>query len=143
VILLDTNVFSALMQRTANPEVIGWLDAQPPESIWTTAATVFEVWLGLAILPDGRRRRRLQGAFARTMQEDFDGRVLPFDSAAAQASAAIAARQRLAGRPVEIRDVQIAGIAAARKATLATRNTRHFEELGVPIVNPWETKRLR
>ena len=141
MILLDTNVLSALMQRKADPVVVSWLDAQPSESIWTTAVTVFELWFGLAILPDSRRRRPLRDAFARTLQEDLDGRVLPFDSAAAQASAVIAARQRLAGRQVEIRDVQIAGIAAARRATLATRNTRHFEGLGIPIVNPWETKR--
>lgn len=141
MILLDTNILSALMQRKTDPAVVAWLDAQPPESIWTTSITVFEVWFGLALLPESRRRRRLQGALARTLQEDFEGRVLPFDSAAAQASAVIAARQRLAGRPVEIRDVQIAGIVAAHKATLATRNTRYFEGLGIPIVDPWETER--
>jgi len=63
--------------------------------------------------------------------------VLPFDQMSAHTAAAIAAKQRAAGRPVEIRDVQIAGIAAARKAALATRNTRHFEDFGIPLVNPW------
>jgi predicted nucleic acid-binding protein len=59
------------------------------------------------------------------------------DVAAATASAGIAAVQRRAGRAVEIRDVQIAGIAAARRATVATRNTRHFTDAGVPLVDPW------
>lgn len=60
----------------------------------------------------------------------------PFDETAAQAAGVIAAERRRAGRSVEIRDVQIAGIAKARKATLATRNTRHFEGCGVVLVDP-------
>lgn len=137
MILLDTNVLSALMRREADPGVVAWLDAQPPESIWTTAVTVFEIRLGLEILADGRRRKTLEDAFARALDEDFDGRVLPFDQTAAEAAAIIAARQREAGRPIEIRDVQIAGITAARKATLATRNTRHFEGTGITLIDPW------
>ncbi len=64
--------------------------------------------------------------------------MLPFDRTAAKTAAAIAASQRQIGRSVEIRDVQIAGIAAARKATLATRNTRHFADLGINLVDPWQ-----
>jgi predicted nucleic acid-binding protein len=139
LIVLDTNVLSSLMRRDAVAVVLEWLDQQPPESIWTTAITVFEVRYGLEILANGRRRRRLENAFAEALQQDFDGRVLFFDSAAAAAAAAIAAEQRRAGRPVEIRDVQIAGIVAARKATLATRNIRHFEGTGIELVDPWST----
>lgn len=139
MIRLDTNVLSALMRREVDPVVVTWLDAQPPESIWTTAITVFEIRFGLEILASGRRRRGLEEAFTKALEEDFDGRVLPFDRAAAEAAAAIAARQRENGRSVEIRDVRIAGIAAARKATLATRNTRHFESAGIALVDPWST----
>jgi hypothetical protein len=137
VILLDTNVLSALMQRDPDAAIIAWLDGLPPESVWTTSVTVFEVRCGLEILAAGRRRQRLEEAFAKALEEDFEGRVLSFDPAAAGSAALIAARQRRAGRPVEIRDVQIAGIAAARKATLATRNVRHFEGLGLAVVDPW------
>lgn len=137
MILLDTNVLSALMRREADPVAVAWLDAQPPESIWTTAITVFEIRFGLEILAKGRKRHALEEAFNSALAEDFDGRVLAFDQAAADAAAAIAARQREAGRPVEIRDVQIAGIAAARKSTLATRNTRHFEATGISLTDPW------
>ena len=63
--------------------------------------------------------------------------MLPFDQAASQAAGRLAAERRRAGRTVEIRDIQIAGIATARKATLATRNLRHFEGLGVALVDPW------
>lgn len=137
MILLDTNVVSALMQQEPEPRVIRWLDALPAESIWTTAITVFEVRLGLELLAESRRRRRLEDAFAAALAEDFEGRVLPFDLPAAQAAGRIAAERRRAGRPVEIRDLQIAGIALARKAALATRNLRHFEGLGLTLIDPW------
>ena len=91
----------------------------------------------------GRRRDRVYDAFDRAIDEILGGRVLPFDRTAAETSAAIAVRQRQIGRPVEIRDVQIAGIAAARKATLATRNTRHFENLGIILVDPWHAQPTR
>ncbi len=137
MILLDTNVISALMQRELDPVVVRWLDAQPPESIWTTSITVFEVRFGLELLASGRRRRLLEEAFSKALEEDFEGRIVSFDEAAAQSAAQIAAGRRRLGRTVEIRDVQIAGIAAARKAAIATRNVRHFEGLGPELINPW------
>lgn len=138
MILLDTNVLSALMQREPDRTVVAWLDEQPPESIWTTSITVFEVRMGLELLAKGRRRTRLEQEFDRLLAEELDGRVQTFDRAAADAAGTIAASRQRAGRTVEIRDVQIAGIASARKATLATRNMRHFEGLGIRLVDPWQ-----
>lgn len=137
MILLDTNVLSALMQRDVDPAVMAWLDSQPSESIWTTSVTVFEIRFGLEILASGRRRRLLEDAFEKTLEEDFEGRIVPFDEAAAQAAGRIAAARRRIGRTIEIRDVQIAGIASARKAAIATRNLRHFEGLGPELIDPW------
>jgi toxin FitB len=137
VILLDTNVLSALMQRQPDPAVVAWLDGVPPESAWTTSVTVFEVRFGLELLARSRRRRELEAAFARALEEDLERRVAPFDRAAAESAATFARQQRTSGRPVEVRDVQIAGITASRRATLATRNTQHFEGLGLRLVNPW------
>ena len=140
MILLDTNVLSALMRREPEPAVMAWLDNQPAESIWTTTITVFEVRTGIELLEQGRRRRRLEQAFAELLAEDLSDRVQSFDQSAALAAASIAAARQRVGRPVEIRDVQIAGIATARRATLATRNTRHFADLDVELVDPWSTK---
>lgn len=137
MILLDTNVISALMQRTPDPAVVSWLDNQPAESIWTTSITVFEVQTGLELLDPGRRRRQLQDAFERLLADELQGRVQPFDQPAAIATGRIAAERQRAGRTVEIRDVQIAGITTVRRATLATRNTRHFEATGINLINPW------
>jgi predicted nucleic acid-binding protein len=139
VILLDTNVVSAMMRRDHDPVVVAWLDGQPAESIWTTVVTVFEVRMGLALLAAGRRRRSLEDAFDEMLRSDLENRVQPIDAAAATAAAGIAAAQRRSGGTVKIRDVQIAGIVAARKATLATRNTRQFEGIGLKLVDPWST----
>lgn len=137
MIVLDTNVLSAMMRRAEEPSVERWLDEQPIPSVWTTTVTVFEIRFGIELLPPSRRRDLLDAAFARAVDEVLDGRVLPFDRLAAQAAGTIAARRQRKGRPVEIRDVQIAGIALARKATLATRNIRHFTDLDVPVIDPW------
>ena len=138
MIILDTNVLSTLMLRTPDRAVVAWLDGQPPESIWTTSITLFEVAFGLALLPAGKRRKALEDAFAIAFAEDLGERVLAFDEDAARHAAVLAARARRAGQPVEIRDVQIAGIAHARRAALATRNTRHFEGFGVRLIDPWK-----
>ncbi|HMF02396.1 MAG TPA: type II toxin-antitoxin system VapC family toxin, partial [Terriglobia bacterium] len=117
--------------------VVRWLDRQPAESIWITSITLFEARFGLALLPSGRRRQRLESEFDRLLHEDLENRVLDFDGAAATEAATLAAVRQKSGRPVDMRDTQIAGIALARHATLATRNVRHFADLEIPIVDPW------
>lgn len=137
MIILDTNVLSALMRTVPDAPVVTWLDGQPAESVWIASITVFEARLGLALLPQGRRRRAIETAFARLLEEDLENRVLDFDLAAASAAASLAAERQRAGRPADMRDTQIAGIALSRHATLATRNVRHFADLNVPVVDPW------
>jgi predicted nucleic acid-binding protein len=137
VIILDTNVLSALMRKAPEAPVVGWLDRQPAESVWITTITLYETRLGLALLPKGRRQRALEAAFAGLLENDLENRVLDFDSAAATEAASLAAERQKFGRPVDMRDTQIAGIALARHAMLATRNVRHFADLRVPVVDPW------
>ena len=71
------------------------------------------------------------------LQEDFDGRILPFDSGAAQAYAVIAAARRAAGRPINHADCQIAAIARCREASVATRDVDDFEGIRIEVMNPW------
>lgn len=137
MILLDTNALSALMQSTPDPVVVKWLDNQPVESVWTTSITVFEIRTGIDLLEYGRASQQLDQLFSQLMAQDLNGRVQSFDQTAALVAGTIAASRRRAGRVLDIRDVQIAGIAALRHATVSTRNTRHFAETGVELVNPW------
>ena len=137
MIILDTNVVSALMQREPEPRVVAWLDRQPARSIWITTISLFESHFGLALLPKGKRRLTLEAAFEQVLQDDIERRVLPFDTAAALQAASLAAARQRAGRQVDVRDTQIAGIALANRASIATRNLRHFEGLDVAVVDPW------
>lgn len=140
MIILDTNVLSALMRASPDASVLAWLDRQPAESVWITSITLFEARFGLALLPKGRRRQTLETSFAQLLQQDLKNRVLDFDSAAATEAALLAAVRQRAGKPVDMRDTQIAGIALARRATLATRNIRHFADLKVAVIDPWHAQ---
>jgi toxin FitB len=137
VTILDTNVLSALMRTKPDVAVVSWLDRQPADAIWITSVTLLEARFGLALLPKGKRRLGLERAFEQVVEEDLANRVLDFDSVAAAAAARLAAERRRAGRIVDLRDTLIAGIAQARRATIATRNTKHFEGLDVAVVDPW------
>ena len=137
MILLDTNVVSAVMRDPPDATVLAWLDGQAGSEIWTTAITVFEVRFGLARLTPGRRRAVLEQAFEAMLREDFAGRMAPLDRAAAEAAGDLAARRAARGQPVDVRDTLIAGIALARRAVVATRNVRHFADLETGVLNPW------
>lgn len=139
MIILDTNVLSALMRTKPDAVVVEWLDRQPADSIWITSITVFEARFGLWLLPKGRRRTSLEGAFDRVLTEDLSSRVLNLDETGAAIAGQLAAERQRTGRVVDLRDTLIAGIAQARRATIATRNTRHFEGLDVPVVDPWQS----
>lgn len=140
MIILDTNVLAALMQQTPDPQVVAWLDDQPAESIWLSSITLFEARYGLALLASGQRKNLLKERFEELLQKDLQNRVLLFDANAATQAAELAAQRKARGRQVDMRDTFIAGIALARRATLATRNMRHFDDLSVPVVNPWADK---
>jgi predicted nucleic acid-binding protein len=138
MIVIDTNVLSALMREVPEPPVIEWLDRQAAESVWITSITLFEARLGLALLPKGKRRQALESAFNKLLIEDLEGRILDFDRPAAEAAAQLAAGRQRAGLTIDMRDTQIAGIVIARRAKLATRNVRHFSDLNVDVINPWD-----
>jgi predicted nucleic acid-binding protein len=139
VIVLDSNVLSALMRPELNPIVTAWADQQPADSLWTSAVCVFEVRYGLNIMPTGKRRDALTERFSRLIEHGLQERVLPLDHLGSVESAAIAARQKAAGRPIEVRDVLIAGTVKARHATLATRNLAHFADANIQLIDPWST----
>jgi hypothetical protein len=138
MILLDTNVLSALMRQKPDVEVIRWLDQQPRTSVWTTAITVFEIRFGLQVMTSGKRQLFLVTAFEHLLTELIQQRVAHFDGAAAEKAADLMAARQKKGLSGDLRDTMIAGIALVTHATLATRNVRHFEGIPCPVVNPWE-----
>ena len=139
MILLDTNILSELMRPAPEASVEQWLADQPAASVFISAITEAELRYGLALMPPGKRRSALAVEIENMLEEDFSGRILPFDSPAAVAFAEIAAERRHEGRPISQADAQIAAIARSRGAALATRNVPDFEGCGVEIINPWSS----
>ena len=137
MILLDTNVVSELMRTVPARPVLDWFAKYDASDLFISAVTEAELRTGVAILPDGQRRDRLQLAIDATIDQDFQARVIPFDSPAAKAYADIAARRRAAGRPIAEADCQIAAIARATNALVATRNVKDFDGCGIRLINPW------
>lgn len=139
MILLDTNVLSELMRAKPDPQVLAWVDAQPSHELVICSITVAEILYGIARMPDGKRKRGLLDLATAMFEEDFAGNILPFDADAAVHYAEIAAESEAKGRVVDMADAQIAAIGRLHDAVIATRNVRHFESLGVALIDPWNT----
>ncbi|KAF0103181.1 MAG: PilT protein domain-containing protein [bacterium] len=138
MILLDTNVLSELMRPHPHAGVVAWVDAQSG-GIHVSAITLAEINLGIALLPEGKRRDLLATAARQMFEEDFAARCLPFDAAAAGLFAQIVAQRRRIGRPITTQDAQIAAIALANTLSLATRNTIDFADIpGLVLLDPWQ-----
>jgi predicted nucleic acid-binding protein len=135
--VLDTNILSAIISTRPVPEVAAWIAGQPDELLFTATICQAEILSGIAILPDGRRRRDLETAARAMFADDFDGRVLAFDREAAAAYADIFAARRRTGLGTAPLDLMIAAIARANDASVVTRDVGGFEGCGVKIINPW------
>jgi toxin FitB len=136
MIVLDTSVVSELMRAAPAPVVMAWLDEHPGNDLFTTAITVAEIRYGVARLPEGRRREALHQA-ANEVFAAFPDQVLSFNLTSASAYADVVAHRESVGNHIDGFDAQIAAICRAHAATLATRNTRHFADTGIAVVNPW------
>ena len=137
MMILDTNVVSEVMRPSPSAQVLRWMAAHPAGQLFTTTITQAEILYGLELLPKGKRRTAFECAVEAMFEEDFAGRILPFDGAAASMFARIAAARRTLGRPITQFDAQVAAIARSRGAAVATRNTSDFDHCGVTVVNPW------
>lgn len=138
MIIVDTNVISELFRPAPAKQVETWLAEQDGANLYFTTIGEAELRQGVAILPSGKRRTALTRAIEGILEEDFRDRILPFDRQAASAYAAIAADRRALGRPISQFDCQIAAIARAHGASVATRNTSDYESCGVDLLNPWD-----
>jgi len=137
MIILDTNVISELMQLHPSPRVMDWFARQSWEEIFTTSVTEAEIFYGIELLPEGKRRESLLAAAESVFAKELEGRVLGFDSYAARAFSKIAPNRRAVGRPISQLDAQIAAIAWFHDASLATRDIADFRDCGVDVVDPW------
>ena len=137
MILLDTNILAEMMKPGPSQAVVTWLDSMPVSDFCICAITRAEIELGIALLPQGRRRQGLAMS-AQKMFSFFEGRCLPFEETATVLFASIFAARQQAGRPISTEDAQIAAIALVHGMKLATRNVKDFDLIdGLSLINPW------
>lgn len=137
MIVLDTNVISEAMSSVPNENVSRWISAQIAPDLFTTTISLAEILYGIELLPLGKRRSALLFSAESMFGRLFSGRILVFDEPAARAFAAVALERRRRGHPITLFDAQIAAVAKASGAILATRNTADFEHCGIRLANPW------
>lgn len=140
MILLDTNVISEIMRKVPDPNVAEWMRVQPISDVFTTAITEAEIYKGIEIMAQGKRRSELLGIAQVFFHVNMASRILPFDTDAAPEFAQIFALRKRIGRMVQPLDLQIAAIARQHEAVLATRNIDDFSECGVELINPWQAR---
>ncbi len=141
MILLDTDVVSAMFRLELEPDVRAWFDSRQLDELFTSTITIYEIQRGIERMTRGRRRQRLEEQFAILLNHVFKGRLLPFDRDAASATARYQTAREKRGRAIDMADAMIAGISLSRGAALATRNVRHFAGPEIELINPWSSPR--
>ena len=138
MILVDTNVLSELMRPKPDERVLHWLDLQPAANLWISAITRAEINLGLALLPEGKRKQSLINISEIMFNEDFPNRCLAFEQHAADCYARIVSARKKLGVAISVEDAQIAAIALVNSLAIATRNIKDFSNInGLEIIDPW------
>ncbi len=136
MILLDTNIISEALKPSGDPAVLAWLDAQAVETLFLSTITLAELRFGIAAMPVGQRRQTLGRELDQRVLPVFEGRILPFSLAAADAYGDLRTRARAAGKAISTADGYIAAIAAAHGLSVATRDTGPFAAAGLRVISP-------
>jgi predicted nucleic acid-binding protein len=136
MILLDTNVVSEAMKPLPNSMVLNWLNAQIAETLFVSSITFAELWFGVAAMPKGQRKLRLEETVA-GLADMYKGRILNFDLDAAKTYAQLAVLAKSKGQGFPATDGYIAAIAATQQFIVASRDTGPFSAAGVEVINPW------
>ncbi len=136
--LLDTNIPSELIRTQPNQQVVNWVSQQDKSSLYVSVITLGELWKGFALLPDSKRRNKLETWFQTEFTAWFSGQTLPITENVSIRWGIFEAERQLKGSPLNTADGLIAATAFEHGLTVVTRNIKDFSGLGVPIFNPWE-----
>jgi len=135
--LLDTNVPSELTRPQSDPHVEKWLDDADDEQLFFSVVSLGEIFKGLTVLPESKRRQQLQQWVEETLRPWFEGRVLPVSEDIAERWGILVGECQVKGRALKVADGLIAATALEHDLTVVTRNVRDFADLGIPVLNPW------
>lgn len=135
--VFDTNIISELIRPQPNENVLRWVAQTSLLTLYITVITKAELYYGVLLQPDDKRREHLSNAIEVILNSGFDGRILNFDSISSEHFAEIASNRRNIGRPISHADAQIAAICKQHQMTLVTRNVSDFSDCGIDLINPF------
>jgi len=134
--LLDTNVVSELVRPRPDGRVLSFLSNL--SSAYLSVITIYELEFGRRRAPGPRRRTEL-GAWLAEVEGEYADRILPVGRVTAKEAAQLRTEAAEKGRTVQLADALIAGTALQHQMTIATRNTRDFDDCGVATFDPWSS----
>ena len=135
--LLDTNVLSEFSRSATppDPNVQNWVESVPPEAFYTSVLSFGEIRKGIELLPSGKKRAELEHWLDGGLRRWFGGNLLPVTKAISERWGILAAKSQRQGKPLGNIDGLVAATAFEHGLTVATRNKRHFDDLGVTLLN--------
>jgi len=136
--LLDTNCISESVRAKPEPRVLDWIEAADESMLYLSVLTLGEIRKGVAGLPQGKRRTRLEAWMEVDLQARFSGRILPIDLAVADRWGLLTADAKRRGQPLSTIDALLAATALNHGLTIVSRNVSDFANAQVQILNPWE-----
>jgi predicted nucleic acid-binding protein len=136
--LLDTNCISELVRPNPEPRVLEWMEAVDETLLYLSVLTLGEIRQGVAQLPGGKRRTRLEAWLEVDLQVRFLGRIVPIDSAIADCWGVLRADAKRKGKVLPIIDGLLAATALHHNLTIVSRNSGDFAGTHVRILSPWE-----
>jgi len=140
--LLDTNVISELMKPRPSRGVAEWIETTPEELLYLSVITIGEIRKGIDLLDEREpKRAALQSWLDRDVRVRFSGRLLAFDAGAAERWGQVEAFAQRQRQTLPTVDAQLAATALHHGLTFVTRNTDDVRVTGVPLFNPWTSRR--
>jgi predicted nucleic acid-binding protein len=132
--LLDTSVVSQRIKKSPDERVVRWLSAILRDEAFLSVVTLQELRTGIDLLPAGFKRRDLESWLVSDIHRGYEGRILPITEEITDVCGRLIARGKKAGATPEMNDALIAATAQVHHLQIATLNRKHFERLGVGLV---------
>lgn len=136
--LLDTNCISEVVRTQPDPHVLKWMEGTPEDLLYLSVLTLGEIRKGVGILPQSKRRSRLEVWLEIELRMRFAGRILPVDTAIADRWGVLSAAAKRVGNPLSPVDGLLAATALHHNLTIVSRDVKDFSNAHVAILNPWK-----
>lgn len=135
--LLDTNVLSEATRPHPDARVAAWINARPSLVLFVSIVSIAEIRKGILLLPEGRKRAKLQSWLESELLPAFSSRVIPLGEVEMNEWAALQTDAEKNGHRLPVVGSLIAATARCHGLALATRNIDDFRNCGLSVHNPW------